>query len=241
MLITQSNYIPWKGFFDTLNVVDDFVIYDSVQYTRRDWRNRNRVKTASGMKWLTIPVQVKDRRDQSIDETLVADEHWAARHWQMIRHSYARAPCWDEFSSTLGPAWSEPQPRRLTEINERFLRLFCGLLGIAPTFHRDADFELVDGRTDRLVSICRQLGATEYVSGPSAKAYLDESAFSEAGVAIRYLDYSGYPEYPQLHGAFEHAVSVLDLVLHTGRDARSHLKSVRFGEEALFERSAAPP
>src|SRR5438046_4323553 len=90
--IVQSNYIPWKGYFDLIRRVDEFILYDDVQYTRRDWRNRNLIKTPQGLRWLTIPVEVKGKYYQSIRDTKIADPVWAASHWQTIVHNYGRAP-----------------------------------------------------------------------------------------------------------------------------------------------------
>src|SRR5215204_4466106 len=89
--IVQSNYIPWKGYFDLINLVDEFILFDDMQYTRRDWRNRNIIKTSAGPKWLTIPVAVKGNYFQSIQDTTISDPRWARKHWESIVHSYAKA------------------------------------------------------------------------------------------------------------------------------------------------------
>jgi len=223
--VIQSNYIPWKGYFDIVNLVDEFVIYDSVQYTRRDWRNRNRVKTPQGLSWLTIPVEVKGNYHQRISETKVSDARWGRRHWRTLSHNYARAPFFREYRPWLEELYLASEEVFLTAVNERFIRSICGLLGIETRISRSPDEEGDGDRTERLVQLCRAAEATEYVSGPTARSYLDEPRFARAGIAVTYMDYSGYPEYPQLFPPFEHEVSILDLILNTGPDARRYMKS----------------
>lgn len=224
--IVQSNYIPWKGYFDLVNLADQLVLLDDVQFTRRDWRNRNRIKTAQGPIWLTIPVEVKGKYHQTIRETRAADSTWGARHLNSLRHSYARAPHFREYEPVLEALYAEAASESfLSAINRVFIEAVCELLGIESEISTSADFTLVDEPTKRLVSICRQAGADRYLSGPSARAYLDEELFRRDGIEVAYMDYDGYPEYPQLHPPFEHAVSIVDLLVHTGPDARRYLKS----------------
>jgi len=223
--VIQSNYIPWKGYFDILNLADEFIIYDSVQYTRRDWRNRNRIKTPNGPGWLTVPVKVKGKYLQRIVETEVSEPEWAQRHWSTLRHNYARAPFFEAYRSELEELYLGCGESFLTAINERFIRGVCRLLGITTRISRSSDGEGAGDKTERLVQLCSDVGATEYVSGPAARSYLDRRRFERAGIAVSYMDYSGYPEYPQLFAPFEHGVTVLDLLLNTGPDARRYMKS----------------
>lgn len=225
--IVQSNYIPWKGYFDLINLVDEFVLYDDRQYTRRDWRNRNKIKTPQGASWLTIPVEVKGRYHQRIDETRVEDAGWAERHWHTLEQTYRRAACFSEYADPVRRAYEHVAGESLLSyVNESLLRCVCDLLGIQTSLRRSTDFESAGARTERLVDICRQAGATVYLSGPAARAYIDESLFAEAGIELEYMDYSGYPEYPQLHPPFEHGVTVLDLIFNTGADAPLYMKSL---------------
>lgn len=226
LAIVQSNYIPWKGYFDLIASVDEFVLYDDVQYTRRDWRNRNRIKTANGPQWLTIPVEVKGKYHQRIRDVAVSDAGWARTHWRTLQHHYARAAGFREMQPVV-EGWYEAAGalRMLSDINEHFLRGVCAVLEIGTTIRRSADFTLAEGRSERLLDICGQAGATTYLSGPSARGYLDESAFDAAGVRVEWMDYGGYREYPQLHPPFEHGVTILDLLFNTGRGARGFLKS----------------
>jgi hypothetical protein len=223
--VVQSNYIPWKGFFDLIAAVDEFVLYDDVQYTRRDWRNRNRIKTEDGLLWLTVPVNVKGRYLAAIKDMNVADRSWAAHHWKTIVHNYGRASCFDEVAAWLEALYTEAERlSRLSEINRLFIDATCRALGISTRLSWSMDYDLVPGKTERLVGLCRQAGATEYLSGPNARAYLDEERFRAAGIDVLYADYDGYPEYRQLHPPFVHTVSVIDLLLNEGSRAHRYLK-----------------
>jgi hypothetical protein len=223
--IIQSNYIPWKGYFDIVNQVDEFILYDDRQYTRRDWRNRNLIKTAEGLHWLTIPVHVKGRYDQRIDETEVSDHRWAARHWKTLAQAYGPAPHFKTYRDEIRVLYEASGEKRLSEINRRFLQGICGLLGITTKLTMSTDYEATGDRTERLVSLCRQAKAAQYVSGPSARAYIEEDRFREAGIELHYFDYTGYPQYQQLHGPFEHGVSILDLLFNAGPAAPAYMKT----------------
>jgi hypothetical protein len=222
--ILQSNYIPWKGYFDLIARVDEFVLYDDVQYTRRDWRNRNRIKTAQGLMWLTIPVVVGGRYLQRIRDVEVSDSSWAEKHWRTIVHHYAAAPAASDYRSALEELYRTAPRKWLTEINEHFLVGICGLLNIPTRFRRSSELDLAGDRSERLASICRQLGASRYVSGPAARAYLDPAPFQATGIQVDWADYSGYPEYRQLHPPFDHHVSIVDLLMNEGRNAGKFLK-----------------
>lgn len=223
--IVQSNYIPWKGYIDLIAMVDEFILFDDRQYTRRDWRNRNRLKTPLGPQWLTIPVQVKGRYAQRIDETVVSSARWQRDHWHTLTHNYSRAARFAEYRDLFEELYLACEERYLSQINRRFLEAICTLLGIRTTLSWSTDYSVDGHRTERLVNLCRRAGAGRYLSGPSAKAYLDEQLFREAGISVSYMDYSGYREYEQLFPPFEHHVTVLDLLFNKGAEARAYLKS----------------
>jgi len=222
--ITQSNYIPWKGYFDLIAAVDELVIYDAMQFTRRDWRNRNKIKTQQGLQWLTIPVETKGLYFQRIDETQIQSLEWANQHWERIRHSYGKSPGFALQGSKLEELYRTATSNLLTEVNRHFLEGLCKMLGIRTPLRDCREYEMPEGQTERLIAICKQAGATDYLSGPAARDYIDATLFEQAGIALHYMDYSGYLEYPQLHGAFDHAVSVVDLILATGPDAPKFMK-----------------
>jgi WbqC-like protein family len=224
--IVQSNYIPWKGYFDMINMVDEFVLFDCVQYTRRDWRNRNRIKTARGAFWLTIPVQSKGNYEAPIDTILVSDPHWAEQHWQTIAHSYAKAPCFDQMSGTFQKCYEElAHIPSLSQINRLLIEQVCQLLNIKTKLSDSRLFEIQDGRNERLLHLCKQVGADVYYSGPAAKDYMDEALMKGQGVEVRWMTYDNYPEYTQLFPPFEHGVSILDLLFNVGQEAPNYMNS----------------
>jgi len=222
--IVQSCYIPWKGFFDLIGRCDEFVIYDSAQYVKRHWHNRNRIKTANGVEWLTIPVVSKGRFEQPIDQVEI-EKPWADKHWRALELAYRRAPFFELLAPTV-KAWYERADKeaRLTDVNAIFLRGIAGVLGLKTRFTRDTIYPASGAKTERLLGIARAAGADRYLSGPSARAYFAEEMFVAAGIAVEWMSYDGYPEYPQLHGGFEHAVTTLDLLFNTGLEARRHFR-----------------
>lgn len=231
--IVQSNYLPWRGYFDLLRSADELILFDSVQYTRRDWRNRNIIKTPQGPQWITIPVEVKGRYRQAIDETRIADPHWAESHIRTITANYRRAARFTDVASWLfeaiRAAANEPL---LTHVNEHLLSAIAGHLDVRTRFRRCTD--LLDraemagmDASSRLVALCRAAKAERYLSGPSARDYLDESLFAAAGIEVAWMDYNHYPDYSQLWGQFEPRVSVIDLLLNVGDKAPAFLSHIR--------------
>jgi len=196
-----------------------------MQYTRRDWRNRNKVKTPAGPVWLTIPVDVKGKYLQKIKDTRIADPAWPEGHWKTIVHNYAKAACFREYHDAFAELFLGCREEYLSQVNHRFITAICGMLGIGTRLTWSMDYGVIEGKTERLVDLCRKAGATEYLSGPSARGYVDEDLFRAAGIGVRWMDYDGYPEYPQVHPPFDHAVSVVDLILNTGPDARKYMKA----------------
>lgn len=227
--IVQSSYIPWKGFFDLINLVDEFILYDDVQFTRRDWRNRNKIKTQNGFLWLTIPVVVKGKYFQKISETTISDPSWKVDHWKSIVHNYAKAKYFLDYKDYFEELFLGATEQSLSLINHRFLTSICQLLGITTKLSWSMDYKLVDGKTERLINLCQQAGATEYISGPSAKAYMQDNLFKEAGMNLSYMDYSNYPEYSQLFPPFVQEVSILDLIFNEGPNAIKYMKSFESG------------
>jgi len=225
--IVQSNYIPWKGYFDLIATVDEFILYDEMQYTRRDWRNRNRIKTPKGLQWLTIPVKVKGRYYQSIRETEVDGNDWAESHWKALSHNYCRAPYFDKMAETLRPLFMETEHTHLSPLNRAFIDWVCGQLGITTKISNSWDYRLCEGKTERLADLCVQAEGDEYISGPAAKDYIDESIFAGCGVKLTWFDYEGYPEYPQLWGEFTHGVTILDLLFNCGKDSHRYMRKAR--------------
>ena len=222
--IIQSCYVPWRGFFDLIGRCDQYVMFDRVQYAKRHWHNRNRIKSAAGLEWLTIPVISKGRYEQPIDEVEI-EKPWAEKHWRTLELAYRRAP----FFASLAPrvrGWYVRAAKEtlLTEINAIFVREIAELLGLRTRIVRDTEYPGQGTATERVLAIARAAGADHYLSGPSAKAYFDEALFTGAGITVEWMDYAGYLPYPQLYGAFEPAVSVLDLLFSVGPDAPRYVR-----------------
>ncbi len=229
--ILQSSYIPWKGYFDLMRQVDEFILYDDAQFTKRDWRNRNQIKTKDGLLWLTIPVHVKGRFTQSIKDVEISDAEWGEKHFKTIAAAYARAPYFHVYREMLEELYRGSTSTRLSDVNRRFVEAFAGLLGIRTKLSWSMDYVLPEGRVERLVALCKQAHASRYVSGPAAREYIAPDLFAAAGVELSYMDYSGYPEYPQLYPPFTHHVSVIDLLVSVGPAAPDYLS--RSGNAAL--------
>lgn len=227
--ILQSNYIPWKGYFDLINMVDEFILYDDMQYTKCDWRNRNKIKTVQGIQWLSIPVLHSGRFTQKIQETEVVSSKWVEKHWKTIQYNYARATCFERYAVIIGELYQRVKEEKyLSRINYIFLKEVCEILGITTKISWSSAYDLVEGKTERLINICKQAGADEYISGPAASHYIDESLFDREGIALTYMNYSGYLEYPQLYGEFTHEVSILDMIFNLGGKTKKYMKSFQF-------------
>jgi len=216
--IIQSAYVPWRGFFDLIGRCDEYVIFDSVQYARRHWHNRNKIITPGGPIWITIPVATKSRFEQPIEEVTIS-EPWAERHWRTFVANYRRAAHFDSLSPRI-ERWFEVAAKEvlLTCINEIFLREVASLLRLRTTFTRDTKYHPTGSKSARLIDICTKANATHYLSGPSARAYLDETAFRNAGIVLEWMTYPSYPPYTQVWGGFVPAVSILDLLFNAGSD-----------------------
>lgn len=220
--ILQSNYIPWKGYFDIIHDVDLFVFYDDVQYTKNDWRNRNKIKTQHGSAWLTIPTGTD--LDRLICEVSLPDPRWQKNHYKNFLQYYAKAPFFRLYQPLLEEVYLTRQWSSLSELNQYFIKTIArDCLGVTTEFADSRSYGASGKCLDRLLDLLNKCGATHYVSGPAAQDYIDPSAFAAAGIELSYKDYSGYPEYPQYFPPFDHSVSILDLLFHTGTDAPEYI------------------
>jgi hypothetical protein len=222
--VLQSNYIPWKGYFDLIAAVDVFVLYDQMQYTREDWRNRNIIKAPQGPQWLTVPVLQKGRFGQRICDTEIDGSNWARKHWKSIEGSYRKAPHFAEVAAVLEPIYLGETYRHLSQLNRRLIEAICRHLGIGTRIVDSGEFVLEGDRSERVAGICSHLQATSYISGPAARSYLDEAAFTARNIAVEWFEYGGYPTYRQLWGDFTHQVSIVDLLVHCGPSAGEYMK-----------------
>jgi len=219
--ILQSNYIPWKGYFDIINDVDLFIFYDDVQYTTRDWRNRNKIKTDRGTKWLTVPVGKSSNR--LICDVAIDDRDWGIRHWKTLQQYYARAPFFELYRKTLENMYLHTKWSSLSNLNQSLIKCIAEILKIRTDFKDSRIFKAQGKKSERLIDILTKVNADVYLTGPSARSYLDEKLFRKANIEVIYKDYSGYPEYPQFYPPFVHEVTILDLLFHVGPEAPDYI------------------
>ncbi len=223
--MTQSNYIPWKGYFDYINSVDEFFFYDDVQFTKQDWRSRNKIKTHKGLEWLTVPCGSKTR-NRLIYEVGIKSHDWQKSHWGKITQNYKDAPyfkMYKEFFEDiyLGNTWTN-----LSDMNQTIIKKISReLLDIKTKFDDSRRFNLHGSKEKRYIPLLKEVGCTTFISGPSAKSYLTNEAMEKEGIKLEWMDYEGYPEYPQLYPPFEHSVSIIDLIFNTGPDMKKYMKS----------------
>lgn len=222
--IVQSCYIPWKGYFDLIRRVDEFVLFDDVQFTKRDWRSRNRIKTPQGPLWLSVPVQTKGKYLQAIKDTEVSDPNWHEAHWRTIATHYGKAPFFGAYKAEFEELYRGCTDARLSNVNRRLTEGMCRMIGITTKLSWSMDYNVIPGKTERLVSICQQAGATDYLSGPAARDYIEPELFDRAGIRLEYMSYPVYPTYPQLYPPFTHEVSAIDLILNVGPDAAAFMR-----------------
>ncbi len=226
VVILQPSYIPWRGVFDQIQKADLYIFYDDVQYDKRSWRNRNQIKTPHGKQWLTIPVFARGSQPENIATNqikIVWDRQWNADHLKSLQHAYAKAPYFDRYLPLLKEYYSRCD-EYLADFTIEFTITLARELGILHTrFMRSSDIKDIGGRkTDRLIQILQHVGARRYISGPSARSYIEDEKFDAAGITMEYMEYN-YPEYTQLYPPFDPYVSVLDLLFMKGKDAAKYI------------------
>ena len=220
-VILQPSYIPWRGYFDQIRQADVFVFYDDVKYDKNGWRNRNRIKTVNGTQWLTIPVLTKgvEENQTPINEIPINwAQNWHHKHWNALRLAYNKAPYFSTYEDVFS-AFYEREDKYLSTLTIDMTIAISQLLGLPTKFVRSSDLQGITGKkTDRLIQILTRLGATSYLSGPSAKDYLEPELFEQAGIELSFIDYQ-YPEYNQLYPPYEPQVSIVDLLFMEGPQA----------------------
>lgn len=217
--VLQSNYLPWKGYFDIINDVDLFVFYDEVQYTKNDWRNRNIIYSPQGLSWITVPVTYS--LGQTIKETkITAKSEWYKVHWNKLENAYKKAPYWNKYNDFFYDCCFNHTWEFLSDLNQYLIKAISRkFLKIETQFEKSENFFSEGSRADKLLSLLLSIGAAEYISGPAAKAYLPEDKFKQAGINVIWKDYSKYKVYRQMRDPFEHRVSIVDLLFNLGEDA----------------------
>jgi hypothetical protein len=217
-VILQPNYVPWRGYFDLINRADIFVFLDDVQYTERDWRNRNAVRHEKGLRWITVPVITKGLRGQLIKDAQIDNSiPWKDTHWAMLKHCYSRAKYFENYKSEFENLYCRNWDK-LSDLDIEFTIAICRLLSIGHTrFVRSSSLCVEGKKTERLVNICRKLGITTYISGPSGSNYIENDLFERNGIQLLYHHYN-YPPYKQLYEPFEPNVTILDLLFNCGNN-----------------------
>jgi hypothetical protein len=226
VVILQPSYIPWRGYFDQIYQADLFIFYDYVQYDKRGWRNRNQIKTPKGKQWLTIPVNSRGAQTENIPINqirMVWDHPWSQNHLKALQHSYSKAPHFNQYVSLLEKFYQR-RDELLADFTIDFTIALAHEIGNTHTrFMRSSEIAGIDGqKTDRLIQILQAVGATHYISGPSARDYIEREKFDSAGISLEYMEYN-YPEYPQLYPPFDPYVSILDLLFMTGSEAPNYI------------------
>lgn len=217
--ILQSNYLPWKGYFDLINDADIFCFLDEVQYTKNDWRNRNRLYSKNGLFWLTVPIK-KDSVKLKISEVPLENSFWQKKHYSSIVQTYSRAPQFEEILPLLEDIYIDKSWSYLSEMNQYIIKLITNYIGLKTKIINSRDHILEDNKVERLVSLIRQIGGTEYISGPAAKDYLEEdkSLFIDKNIKISYKKYGPYFEYRQNMTVFENSVSIIDTLMFVSKE-----------------------
>ena len=218
VVIIQSNYLPWKGYFDLINDADEFIFYDDLQYTKNDWRNRNKIKTKNGSEWITVPVG--SSKNRLICEVDVDNPIWQKKHWNTIQQLYSKAPHFANYKPFFEDVYRGQQWTNLSVMNQFLIESISKMfLNITTEFNDSRKYDIAGQKLDRLLDLVTKTKAERYISGPAAKDYIEAARFAELGVELVWKDYSGYPEYPQRFPPFEHSVSILDLLFNVGPDS----------------------
>tara|TARA_B100001093_G_C26835783_1_gene1018274 strand:+ start:1570 stop:2265 length:696 start_codon:yes stop_codon:yes gene_type:complete len=224
-VILQPSYIPWRGFFHQVQKAEIFVHYDCVQYDKHGWRNRNRIKTSQGSQWLTIPVVTKGcvKEGKIIKDIEIPQNHsWSLKHYNSIKQSYTKSAFYKEILPLVEEIYSR-KDKMLVDFTCSTTEMIARKLGIQKTkFIRSSDICVTGSKTDRVIEILKKIGATHYISGPSAKDYIEKDKFADSGISLEFMSYD-YTPYPQLHGIFEPRLSVLDLLFNLGFDAGKYI------------------
>jgi len=221
--IIQSNYIPWRGYFDFIDDVDLFILYDDVQYTKNDWRNRNKIKTPFGRKWLTVPVKQQSLKQLIKDTNIDTTHDWVYTQINQFTESYKNTPF---FSEALGflELLKQNKHQTISELNRYLIDEITGYLGIKTPMEVSWKYSPRSTKTERIIDILKKVDATVYLSGPNADCYLDTTLFRESNIRLEFKSYS-YEPYSQPWGDFIGDVTILDLIANCGPDVRRFLKS----------------
>mgnify|MGYP001399582945 CR=1 FL=1 len=219
--IIQSNYIPWIGYFDIISQVDNFVFYDTVQFTKRSWRNRNYIKTPNGKLLLTIPINLKGSKSRNIEDILLNDETWGYDHFKKITYNYKKSKYYKEVSELLYETYFDKSLTKLSQVNISLIKNIINYLELETKLFKSSDFELGGDKVSDLALICNDLNSTDYLSGPFGRTYVDEDIFNKKNVELHFFDYPTYPQYTQQwDDRFIPNLSIIDILFNCGLDTR---------------------
>lgn len=212
--INQPAYLPWLGYFHRIAASDVHVVLDHVQFEKNSFTNRNRIRTPEGSSWLTVPVLTKGRFGASISSIEVADDRWAAKHLATLEQYYRRTPFYKEHEAFMRETYDN-RWQRLAPLNDHITAYLRGAFDIGTSTVRSSELAVGGTKSELVLNICRELGATVYLSGALGRGYLQEDEFAEAGIDVRYQDYR-HPTYPQAFPGFEPNMAAIDLLLNCG-------------------------
>lgn len=213
----QSNYIPWKGYFDIIHDVDEFIFCDDLQYTVKDWRNRNQIFTPQGKIWLTVPVGTNEHRQ--ILDVRIPNPKWQMKHFNTLKMAYHKAPFFSKYEEFLASVYLDRTWDYLYELDRFLIVQISRFLGIKTVFTDSRNYVRMGRKHERLLNMLVSAKTDIYVSGPSAKNYIIEEDYQKMGIKLIWKDYANYPVYPQYSKMFSHNVSILDLLFNVGDDA----------------------
>ena len=226
--ICQPTYLPWIGYFDLMDQVDAFVLLDSVQFEKQSWQHRNRIKIASGLQWLTVPVVYRGCFGQTINQVAIRDPEFARKHLRGIELSYRRAAYFDSYYPELAEILQAHSKGLLADLNAGLLRWFRSIFGIRTPMVCSSAMNGRGRRSQLLVNVCLELNADGYLSPPGSTSYLlnDLELFVNAGIEVEFHHYQ-HPEYSQLFPPFCPYASALDLIFNEGKRSLEVLRSGR--------------
>lgn len=227
VVVLQPSYIPWRGYFDQIRRADLFIFYNDVQYDKHGWRNRNQIKTAQGKQWLTIPVHSKGATEGLLLNQVKIDwsKPWTKNHIQALTFAYKKSPHFASYALWLDSVYDR-RDDLLADFTIWLTIEIARQIGITHTqFMRSSEIPNITWqKTDRLIQILQYVGAKHYISGPTARAYIESEKFDAAGITLECIEYN-YSEYPQLYPPYDPNVSILDLMFMTGDRACEYFPS----------------
>jgi hypothetical protein len=235
----QPVYLPWLGLFHKIMLADLFCVFDIVQYQRKDFNNRNRIKTQTGPIWLSVPVESRNHLNTTICDIKIVQDGWARRHAKSIRHSYEKAPFFKDYIDRIEAFLLGSRYVYLTDLNTDMLQMFMAALDITVPLVKASDYDFVGKKSDLVLDMCVKLQATDYIFGQQGRNYADTDSFRDRLINTYFQSYM-HPVYPQLGGAFTSHMSIIDLLFNVGRGSRDVIMAGNAGSLDLLETASGP-